>query len=173
LAIETDKLIGLILGILVVVAVSIGVYLTFKNQIIDFFNGLSPGSEEEQNQQQTPTIIAAEKSGKFDKVGFILNNGIVNYDTNIAKPAGFTVMLTVVSEENCEETKYQIWQDNVISLEEFTLLVGDLKKSEKISLKELNIFLNVLTKGIYHVDCLCYNSQKRSTKMVSKKIEVK
>ena len=36
------QLIKIILGIFVVVVVGIGVYLFFKNQIIDFFKGLSP-----------------------------------------------------------------------------------------------------------------------------------
>ncbi len=35
------QLIKIILGIFVVVAVAIGVYLFFKNQVIDFFKGLS------------------------------------------------------------------------------------------------------------------------------------
>jgi hypothetical protein len=36
-----EQLIKIILGIFVVVAVGIGVYLFFKNKIIDFFKGLS------------------------------------------------------------------------------------------------------------------------------------
>jgi hypothetical protein len=32
------------LGILVVVAVSVGIYLVFQNQIVDFFKGLSAGN---------------------------------------------------------------------------------------------------------------------------------
>jgi len=43
MAIEIEQLIKIILGIFVVVAVCIGVYLFFKNQIIDFFKGLSVG----------------------------------------------------------------------------------------------------------------------------------
>ncbi len=42
MAIETEQLIKIILGILVVVAVAAGIYLFFKNQIIDFFKNLSP-----------------------------------------------------------------------------------------------------------------------------------
>lgn len=42
--ITIEQLIKIILGILVVVAVVIGVYLFFKNQIIDFFKGLSVGT---------------------------------------------------------------------------------------------------------------------------------
>jgi hypothetical protein len=38
------QLIKIILGILVVVAVSIGVYIVFQNQIFDFFKGLSAGN---------------------------------------------------------------------------------------------------------------------------------
>jgi hypothetical protein len=40
----TEQIIKIILGIFVVVVVIIGVYLFFKNQIIDFFNSLSPGN---------------------------------------------------------------------------------------------------------------------------------
>ncbi len=40
---ETEQLIKLILGALVVVAVIVGVYFIFKNQIFDFFKGLSAG----------------------------------------------------------------------------------------------------------------------------------
>lgn len=42
---ETDELIKLIIGALVVVAVVVGVGLFFKNQIIDFFKGLSFGNQ--------------------------------------------------------------------------------------------------------------------------------
>jgi hypothetical protein len=41
MTIEIEQLIKIILGIFVAVAVIIGVYLIFKNQIIDFFKGLS------------------------------------------------------------------------------------------------------------------------------------
>jgi|WetSurMetagenome_2_1015567.scaffolds.fasta_scaffold131024_3 hypothetical protein len=37
-----EQIIKLILGIAVVVAVIIGVYFLFKNQIMEFFNNLSP-----------------------------------------------------------------------------------------------------------------------------------
>jgi len=37
---ETEQLIKLILGALVVVAVLVGIYFVFKNQIFDFFKGL-------------------------------------------------------------------------------------------------------------------------------------
>jgi len=40
-----EQLIKIILGLLVVVAVIIGLYFAFKNQIIDFFQNL-PGGEE-------------------------------------------------------------------------------------------------------------------------------
>ncbi len=43
MAIEIEQLIKIILGILVFVAVIIATYLFFKNQIIDFFKGLSVG----------------------------------------------------------------------------------------------------------------------------------
>jgi hypothetical protein len=39
-----EQLIKIILGILVVVAVLIAVYLFFKNQVIGFFNGISLGN---------------------------------------------------------------------------------------------------------------------------------
>jgi len=38
----TEQLIKIILGILVVVAVTIGIYFFFKEQIIEFFQGFSP-----------------------------------------------------------------------------------------------------------------------------------
>jgi len=38
-----EQLIKLILGIFVVVAVAAGVFFFFKNQVIDFFKGLSVG----------------------------------------------------------------------------------------------------------------------------------
>lgn len=41
---ETKELIELILGALVVAAIIAGVSLFFKNQIIDFFKGLSVGN---------------------------------------------------------------------------------------------------------------------------------
>jgi len=37
-----EQLIKMILGILVVVAVAIGLYLFFKDKIMEFFKGLSP-----------------------------------------------------------------------------------------------------------------------------------
>ncbi len=37
------QLIKIILGILVVVAVALGLYFFFKDRILDFFKGLSPG----------------------------------------------------------------------------------------------------------------------------------
>lgn len=40
----TGQLIKIILGVLVVVAVALGLYLFFKDKIIDFFKGLSVGS---------------------------------------------------------------------------------------------------------------------------------
>ena len=41
----TDQLVKIILGVLVVVAVIIGLYFAFKNQIIDFFENLPGGNE--------------------------------------------------------------------------------------------------------------------------------
>ena len=37
-----EQIIKLILGIAVVVAVIIGIYFLFKNQLMEFFNNLSP-----------------------------------------------------------------------------------------------------------------------------------
>lgn len=37
-----EQLIKMILGMLVVVAVAVGLYLFFKDKIMDFFKGLSP-----------------------------------------------------------------------------------------------------------------------------------
>ncbi len=45
MAIEIEQLIKIILGILVVIAVAVGVYLIFKEKILDFFKGLSVGSQ--------------------------------------------------------------------------------------------------------------------------------
>jgi hypothetical protein len=42
-----EQLIKIILGIVVVVAVAAGVYLFFRNQIIDFFKNLSAGNPNE------------------------------------------------------------------------------------------------------------------------------
>jgi hypothetical protein len=42
---ETDELIKLIIGAVVVVLIIIGVSLFFKNQVIDFFKGLSTGNK--------------------------------------------------------------------------------------------------------------------------------
>jgi hypothetical protein len=39
-----EQIIKLILGIFVVVAVVLGLYLVFKNNIMEFFNTLSPGN---------------------------------------------------------------------------------------------------------------------------------
>ncbi len=39
----TEQLIKIILGILVVAAVVVGLYLFFKDKILDFFKGLSVG----------------------------------------------------------------------------------------------------------------------------------
>jgi hypothetical protein len=41
---ETEEIIKLIIGILVVAAIIVGVSVFFKNQIIDFFKGLSVGN---------------------------------------------------------------------------------------------------------------------------------
>lgn len=43
---ETEQLIKLILGLLVVVAVIVGVSLFFKEQVIGFFKGLSGAAPE-------------------------------------------------------------------------------------------------------------------------------
>ena len=40
----TGQLIKIILGVLVVVAVALGLYIFFKDKIIDFFKGLSVGN---------------------------------------------------------------------------------------------------------------------------------
>ena len=40
----TEQLIKIILGILVVIAVVLGLYFFFKDKIIDFFKGLSVGN---------------------------------------------------------------------------------------------------------------------------------
>jgi hypothetical protein len=37
-----EQLIKIILGILVVIAIAVGVYFFFKDKVIEFFNGLSP-----------------------------------------------------------------------------------------------------------------------------------
>lgn len=37
-----ENLVKIILGILVVVAVAVGLYLFFKDKIMEFFNGLTP-----------------------------------------------------------------------------------------------------------------------------------
>jgi len=47
MALETEQLIKIILGILVVVAVVAGLYLIFKNKIFDFLKGLSAGNSVE------------------------------------------------------------------------------------------------------------------------------
>jgi len=46
MALQIEQLIKIILGILVVVAVAVGVSIFFKNQIIDFIKGIS-GTEPE------------------------------------------------------------------------------------------------------------------------------
>ena len=45
MALEIEQLIKIILGIVVVAAVIIGVYLLFKNNILDFFKGISAGKQ--------------------------------------------------------------------------------------------------------------------------------
>lgn len=45
MAIEIEQLIKIIMGIFVVVVVGVGVYLIFRNQILDFFKGLSGGNQ--------------------------------------------------------------------------------------------------------------------------------
>jgi hypothetical protein len=45
MALEIEQLIKIILGILVVAAVITGVYLVFKNQVFDFFKGISVGKQ--------------------------------------------------------------------------------------------------------------------------------
>jgi nitrate reductase gamma subunit len=47
MAIETEHLIKIIIGVIVVVAVAAGLFLFFKNQIIEFLKGLSAGSPSE------------------------------------------------------------------------------------------------------------------------------
>jgi hypothetical protein len=41
---ETEQIVKLILGILVVVTVVVGLYFAFKNNIFDFFKGISVGN---------------------------------------------------------------------------------------------------------------------------------
>lgn len=43
MALEIEQLIKIIVGTLVVVVVVIGVYVFFKDKVIDFFNNLSTG----------------------------------------------------------------------------------------------------------------------------------
>ena len=45
MAIEIEQLIKIILGIIVVIAVVVGVSLFFKDKVIDFFKGLSVGKQ--------------------------------------------------------------------------------------------------------------------------------
>jgi len=45
MAIEIEQLIKILLGIFVVVVVVGGIYLIFRNQIFDFFKGLSAGKQ--------------------------------------------------------------------------------------------------------------------------------
>ncbi len=45
MAIEIEQLIKIILGVLVVIAVAAGLYLLFKEKIIEFFKGISVGSQ--------------------------------------------------------------------------------------------------------------------------------
>jgi nitrate reductase gamma subunit len=43
MGIEIEQLIKIIIGLLVVIAVVVGIYFLFKNRIFDFFKGLSVG----------------------------------------------------------------------------------------------------------------------------------
>ncbi len=44
MALEIEQLIKIILGVLVVVAVAVGLYFLFKGKIIEFFKGISVGN---------------------------------------------------------------------------------------------------------------------------------
>jgi uncharacterized membrane protein len=44
MTLEIEQLIKIIIGLVVVVVVVVGVYLIFKNQILDFFRGFSAGN---------------------------------------------------------------------------------------------------------------------------------
>ena len=44
MSLEIEQLIKIILGLIVVVAVVFGIYLVFRNQIVDFFRGFSVGN---------------------------------------------------------------------------------------------------------------------------------
>ena len=170
----TEQLIKIIIGVLVFVAVVAGVYLFFRFNVISFFKGYT---DEEQPAGQTGGAEeGVVKTYKINNLGFKIGDKIV-LDKEIIKTG--VVEFVVLSETNCERTEYQVWQDNILTFMKPTkennyalFYAFDVKKSEKISLIEVNVLLNQLPEGKYHVDSFCFDNKGKSTKLTSKNLEV-
>lgn len=151
-----ENLVKIILGIVVVIAVVLGISLLFGNQVIDFFKGLTGIAEQPGQIGNT----SAEKTYKINSIGFKINN-ITSFNEVIKTGE---VELIVLTEANCEKTEYQIWQDKFF----------DAAITNKISLNQTNIILNQLNSaGKYHVDGFCFDKQEKATKTVSKNLVIK
>jgi hypothetical protein len=170
----TEQLIKIIIGVLVFVAVVAGVYLFFRFNVIGFFKGYT--DEEQPAGQIGGTNEETAKTYKINNLGFKIGDKIV-LDKEVVKTG--VIEFVVLSETNCERTEYQVWLENILTFvkptkeNKYTLFYAfDVKKSEKISLIEVNILLNQLPAGKYHVDCFCFDNKGKSTKLTSKNLEV-
>lgn len=172
----TEQLIKIIIGVLVVVAVVIGVFLFFRYKVIDFFKGYTDEKPQgTENQTGGTENITEAKSYKIGQVGFKVGDNFF-FNREVIKTG--TVRFIVDSESNCERTEYQVWEENTVKVEnwfrgDWTAYVGDIKKSDRINLAGVDNLLNSLPKGKYHVDCYCFDSKGKSTKIISKNLEIK
>lgn len=166
----TSQLIKIIIGIFVVVVVVLGIFLFFKNTVIDFFKNL-PGDDETEKGgfggAGASGSLGSEGSGeikktyKIDRVGFKIGNNL-EFTKDVLKTGA--VEFIVISEDNCEKVEYQIWKDKL-----FDSRVGN----KGTSLEKVNMLLNEFTKGKYHVDSFCFDNKGKSTKIVSKNLEIR
>lgn len=146
----TEQLIKIIIGALVFVVVVIGVYLFFRFKVIDFFGGFGGEEPETGGQQGTET---GGKIYKISNLGFQNEGGAV-FEEGVKTGI---VRFIVVSEENCDAVRYKIWKEGPF------LGWGDSQVSEedKINLDRVNILLNTLGRGKYHVNAYCYDNTGR------------
>ncbi|MDO8528874.1 MAG: hypothetical protein Q7S06_03210 [Nanoarchaeota archaeon] len=161
----TEQLIKIIIGALVFVAVVIGVYLFFRFKVIDFFQGYT-NEEPVGGQTGTSSEIGEEtKTYKINSLGFkVENNPAFEEGTRTGM-----VEFIVFSEENCDAVGYQIWKEGPLNLFD-----NKVSEDDKISLSRVNILLNTLARGKYHVDVFCYdNTGKERDHKTSKDLEIK
>lgn len=113
--------------------------------------------------KEVPTAV--KKTYRIDRVGFKIGSQ-TTYDQEILRTGA--VELIVDSADNCQWIKYMIWREGALAG------LFDVKIGEDTSLDVINRALNLITKkGKYHVDVLCFNPEGKSTKIISKNLEVR